>query len=85
MREYLRVVYNTFWGAPNQMGSLCHLRELVRRTQVDRGVKVFNVGDEFLMHAFKAQAFSHCWALAAQMMTSNTNLQRSGYSPNQKK
>ena len=43
-----------FWGAPNQTGSLCHLRELARRTLVDKGVKVFNVGDEFLLHAFKA-------------------------------
>ena len=43
-----------FWGAPNQIGSLCHLREVVRRTQVDKGVKIFNVGDEFLMHSFKA-------------------------------
>lgn len=28
--------------------------EHVRRLQVDKGVKVFNVGDEFLMHVFKA-------------------------------
>ena len=43
-----------FWGKPAQPGSLCNLREIVRRVQVDKGVKVFNVGDEFLMHAFRA-------------------------------
>lgn len=26
----------------------------MRRLQVDKGVKVFNVGDEFLLHVFKA-------------------------------
>lgn len=31
------------------------MRELVRRLQVDKNVKVFNVGDEFLIHTFKAQ------------------------------
>ena len=42
------------WGSPAQPGSLCNLREVIRRTQVDKTVKVFNVGDEFLMHAFRA-------------------------------
>lgn len=31
------------------------MREHVRRLQVDKGVKVFSIGDEFLMHVFKAQ------------------------------
>lgn len=43
-----------FWGTPAQPGSLCNLREIVRRTRVDKNVKVFNVGDEFLLHAFKS-------------------------------
>lgn len=30
------------------------MREIIRRTQVDKTVKVFNVGDEFLMHVFQA-------------------------------
>ena len=42
-----------FWGSPAQVGSLCDLREIIRRTQVDKTVKVFNIGDEFLIHAFK--------------------------------
>ena len=52
--ECIRVVYIMFWGAPKQIGSLCHLQEVVRRTEVDKGVKIFNVGDEFLMHSFIA-------------------------------
>ena len=42
-----------FWGDPTIPGSLCQLREYIRRVQVDKGVKYFNVGDEFLLHAFK--------------------------------
>ena len=30
------------------------MRDKINRKQVDKGVKVFNVGDEFLMHTFKA-------------------------------
>ncbi len=48
------MLYTIFWGTPSQAGSLCNLRETVRRTQVDKGVKVFSVGDEFLVHVFKA-------------------------------
>lgn len=50
----MRVVFSIFWGTPAQPGSLCNLREIVRRTRVDKNVKVFNVGDEFLLHAFKS-------------------------------
>jgi RNA polymerase-interacting CarD/CdnL/TRCF family regulator len=39
-----------FWGTPAQSGTLCNLREVIRRTQVDKAVKVFNTADEFLMH-----------------------------------
>ena len=49
-----RVLYSMFWGAPNRAGSMCHLREVIQRNQVDKGVKIFNVGDEFLVHVFKA-------------------------------
>lgn len=30
------------------------MREIIRRLQVDKGVKVFNIGDKFLIHVFKA-------------------------------
>ena len=52
--ECLGVVFTMFWGSPAQPGSLCNLREFIRRTQVNKTAKVFNVGDEFLVHAFKA-------------------------------
>ena len=52
--ECLRVIFMMFWGSPAQVGSLCNMREIVRRLQVDKGVKVFNIGDEFLIHVFKS-------------------------------
>ena len=52
--ECLRVVFNIFWGSPSQPGSLCNLREYIHRVRVSKEVKVFNVGDEFLLYAFKA-------------------------------
>lgn len=54
MWECLKVIFMIFWGKPAQPGSLCNLREFIRRTQVDKSVKVFNTGDEFVIHAFKA-------------------------------
>ena len=48
------MIVSMFWGSPSQPGSLCNLREIVQRTHVDKVVKVFNVGDEFLLHKFKA-------------------------------
>ena len=52
--ECLRVVFSIFWGIPSQHGSLSSLRCIIHRLQVDQKVKVFNIGDEFLMHTFQA-------------------------------
>ena len=52
--ECLKVLLLMFWGSPTQVGSLCNIREFVRRVQVDKGGKVFNVCDEFLLHAYKS-------------------------------
>ena len=52
--ECLRVVFTIFWGTPSDIGSLCNMREFVNRKLVTKTVKVFNVGDEFLIHCFKA-------------------------------
>ena len=42
----------------------------MRRLQVDKGVKVFNVGDEFLMHVFKAHlTASICSSFKINSMT----------------
>ena len=52
--ECLKVLLLMFWGSPTHTGSLCNLREFVRRVQVDKTGKVFNVCDEFILHAFKS-------------------------------
>ena len=52
--ECLRVLFHIFWGTPSQVGSLCNMWEAIRLTQVDNTANVFNVGDEFVMHVFKA-------------------------------
>ena len=50
----MRVIFKILWGSPTHPGSLCHLREIIRRTQVDKAVKVFNTGDEFIVDVFTA-------------------------------
>ena len=52
-----------FWGSPGQPGSLCNLREVVSRNQVDKAVKVFNTSDEFLMHVFRAHLLTSAISL----------------------
>ena len=32
----------------------CNMREYIRRVKVDKDVKVFNTGDEFVMHVFRS-------------------------------
>ena len=49
-----KVLLMMHWGSPTQVGSLCNIRELIRRVQVDKAGKVFNVCDEFLLHAYKS-------------------------------
>ena len=49
----------SYWGRPNQPGSLCNLREVVRRVQVDKGVKVFSTGDDFLLHCFQSHLLAN--------------------------
>ena len=48
------MIFTIFWGTPSETGSLCNARELICRKLVTKAVKVFNVGDEFLLHTFKA-------------------------------
>jgi len=52
--ECLRFIYMSYWGRASQPGSLCHLREVVRRVQVNKAVKVFSTGDEFVLHCFQS-------------------------------
>ena len=65
--ECLRSVFIMFWGSPAHIGSLCNLREYIQRTGVDKAVKVFNRGDEFLVHAFKSHLLAAiCTQLSIQ-------------------
>ena len=66
--ECLKVLFTIFWGTPAQPGSLCNLREQLYRKQVDKAVKVFNTGDEFLIHCFKA----HLKARICTLLNINT-------------
>ena len=59
MWECLKVIFLIFWGIPSQPGSLCNMREIIRRLQVDKTAKVFNTADEFVLHAFKAHLQAH--------------------------
>ena len=52
--ECLRVIFNSVWGSERDKGSLCHLKNVANRKHADKGVKVFNNGDEFLSHVFQA-------------------------------
>ena len=47
-----------FWGTPSQPGALCNLCEVVQQTRVDKAVKIFNIGDGFLIHTFKSHLLS---------------------------
>ena len=47
---------------------MCYLRELVHRVQVDKGGKVFNTCDEFVLHAFKG----HLIAAVCTQLTLNS-------------
>ena len=52
--ECLKVIYTAYWEPHANRGSLSSMRDKVNRKQVDKGVKVFSTGDEFLLHSFKA-------------------------------
>ena len=38
----LRVVFNIFWGAPSNVGSLCNMRDFFNRKLVSKDVKVLS-------------------------------------------
>ena len=50
--ECLQVVLHVFWGSSTHRGSLCNLRDVIHRVQVDKKAKVFSIGNEFVLHAF---------------------------------
>ena len=48
------MIFLIFWEPHGNHGSLSSMRDKINRKQVDKGVKVFSTGDEFLVHTFKA-------------------------------
>ena len=48
------MVFNIFWGTLLETGSLCNARDFICRKLVNKAVKVFSIGDEFLLHTFRA-------------------------------
>ena len=80
--ECLKVLLNVFWGSPSHVGSLCNIRELVRRVQVDKKGKVFNVCDEFCCTRTRATSLlpsAHSFTLTLQMMLLHMNRPCSGW------
>ena len=65
------MIFLTFWGTPAEHGSLCNTKEQLRRTQVDKGVKVFSVGDEFLVHTFKGHLAARICTILGLKSTSD--------------
>ncbi len=75
--ECLRVVFAIFWGSPSTVGSLSNVREYIQRLRVDKSVKVFNTGDEFLLHTFKAHlTASICSVLKVSSCTDSIQHER---------
>ena len=52
--ECLKVIFMIFWEPHVNHGSLSCMRDRISHKQVDKSVKVFSIGDEFLVHTFKA-------------------------------
>ena len=59
MWECLKIILSHYWGNASTPGSLYHLREIIRRHQVDQKGKVFSVGDEFVQHCFHAHLLAN--------------------------
>lgn len=69
--ECLRTVFAIFWGTPSHTGSLCNMREYINRKQVTKTVKVFNVGDEFVVHCFRAHLLARICSIFGITSTSD--------------
>ena len=56
------MIVETFWGSTTTPGSICNLREIIHRVQVDKQAKSFSVADEFVLHTFKSHLLAHIFA-----------------------
>ena len=68
----LKLSFLIFWGTPDQQGSLYSMREQIRRNTVDKNVKVFSTGDEFVIHMFKAHLAARVCSKLALRSTSDS-------------
>ena len=57
--ECLKIILSHYWGNVSTPGSLYHLREVVRRHQVDKKGKVFSISDEFIQNCFHAHLLAN--------------------------
>lgn len=72
------MIFMMFWEPHGNHGSLSNMRDKINRKQVDKGVKVFNVGDEFLLHTFKAHLAARiCTLLKLKSVSDNVPHERS--------
>ena len=70
--ECQKVILQSFWGGPRIAGSISNLRQLVERFGVDQKGKIFNVGDEFVVHVFHSHlAASICDQLKIESLDSS--------------
>ena len=59
-------------GHSSWHGSLCNMREQIRCNQVNKDIKVFSVGDKFVVHWFKAHLSARtCTMLGLQSTSDN--------------
>lgn len=52
--ECLKVIMEIYWGKASQHGSLCNLKEVINRKQVEKKAKNFCTCVEFILHVFKS-------------------------------
>ena len=72
--ECQKVILQSFWGGPTIAGSISNLRQLVERYGVDQKGKVFNTGDEFIVHVFHSHlAANICDQLNIESLDSSIN------------
>lgn len=66
------MVFLVFWGNPDEVGSLTHMKAILNRGKVDREAKNFQASDEFLHSALESYLVVYhslaFWALNAQIL-----------------
>ena len=74
-----------FWGAPTQVGSLCHLREVIKRNQVVKSSMLVTSSWSTSSKPTSHQGFSRYLVHRASQTTYHTSHLRSGYTRKQRR